>query len=236
VPVARRDIATVPAPLPAVRTVRDVDAAIDEAEARLQALEQRERVRAAAAEAYRRAQAGLQAAQAGLWSRLRAWAGLSAPAPVREAQSAVQAAAEGAKREGLVINFGTLMAPTGEAAAERVELKRQLVALRDERGGLVAADAATARRAAAAVDQVCYLVNRANDAVPAELRADWPALRALDAAGGLAGLREQLVRDPGLAIALAHDLGRREHEIEAFERSGSLPADDDDQAGPAPGM
>ena len=43
-------------------------------------------------------------------------------------------------------------------------------------------------------------------------------------------VREQLVRDPGLAIALAHDLGKREHEIEAFERQRG------DEAGPAPGM
>jgi hypothetical protein len=78
-------------------------------------------------------------------------------------------------------------------------------------------DMSTESRRAAA-ELVCYLVTRADDAVPAELRADWPALCALDAAGGVARLREQLVRDPGLATALMYELGQREREIEAFER------------------
>lgn len=214
-PVARRDLATVPAPLPAARTVRDVDEAIADAEARLQALEQRERVRAAAAEAYRRAQAALRAAQAGLWSRVRAFVGLGASPAEQSARDALKAAEQALKSQGGAAVFGKAVVAVD--AGERIALKKQLVALCDERGGLVAADAETARRALAAVDQVIDLVRRAERVVPAEQRPDWPALRALDAAGSVQQLRERLVVDPGLAIALAHDLGQRVSEIEALE-------------------
>lgn len=218
-----------PAVAPAERRGRvELDVLIADAAARLAALEEREHRRRQAAEAYRLSQAALREAQSGLWARLRSFVGLG-PAPAeKSAQAAVRAAEQAAKAAGAAITFGTVVLPP--AGAERSQIQTALAALRQERTALVAEDAAAARRAADAVDQVCYLVNRADDAVPAELRADWPALRALDAAGGLARLREQLVRDPGLAIALAHDLGKREHEIEAFERQRG------DEAGPAPGM
>lgn len=218
-----------PAVAPAERRGRvELDVLIADAAARLAALEEREHRRRQAAEAYRLSQAALREAQSGLWARLRSFVGLG-PAPAeKSAQAAVRAAEQAAKAAGASITFNKVVLPP--AGAERSEIETALAALRQERAVLVAEDAAAARRAADAVDQVCYLVNRADDVVPAELRSDWPALRALDAAGGLARLREQLVRDPGLAIALAHDLGKREHEIEAFERQRG------DEAGPAPGM
>jgi hypothetical protein len=180
----------VPVPVPVRPAVRasDLDAAIADAEARLAALEERERVRAAAAEAYRRAQSALQAAQAGLWARLRTWVGAGAGAAEIAAREALKAAEQGAKSAGVGIVFGKAVVPVD---AERIELQKQLVALRDERGGLVVADA--------------------------EQRAEWPALRALDAAGSVQQLRDRLAVDPGLAIALAHDLGQRLPDIEALE-------------------
>ena len=221
-PVARRDLATVPAPLPAARTVRDVDEAIADAEARLQALEQRERVRAAAAEAYRRAQAALHAAQAGLWSRVRAFVGLGAGASEIEARAALKKAEQGIKSQGAAVVFGKVVLPAD--AGERVELKRQLVALRDERGGLVAADAATAAQTAAVVDQVVGLIKRVDLVVPAAQRAKWPALVVLDAAGGIEQLRERLTRDSPMLAALAYDLGCRRPTLEALEQAQRLPA------------
>ena len=210
-PVARRDLA----PLPAVRTVRDVDDAIADAEARLAALEQRERVRAAAAEAYQLAQSALQAAQSGLWARLRAWVGLGASPAEHTARAELTAAEQGVKSAGAGVMFGKVIMPAD--AGERSKLKQQIVALRDERRDLIAADATTARRAVAAVDKVIELVKRADRVVPGAERAEWPALRALDAAGGIEQLRERLQSDPGFAIALAHDLGQRLPALEALE-------------------
>jgi hypothetical protein len=206
---------SLPVPVkPAVR-VSDLDAAIADAEARLAEIEERERACGQAAEAYRRAQAALQAAQAGLWARIRTWVGAGAGAAEIEALAALKKAEQSAKSAGVGIVFGKAVVPA--TAGERIELKKQLVALHDERGGLIAADAATARRASAAVDQVVDLVNRAYKIVPVSQRSGWPALRGLDAAGGTEQLRERLVGDPGLAIALAHDLGQRLTEIELLE-------------------
>lgn len=230
-------LALVPAPVLPVARLADLDAAIAAAEARLAALEERERTRRQAADAYRRAQESLRTAQAGLLARLRAWMGLSAPAPVQDAQGALRAAAAAAQRQGLAITFGQVVVPA--AGDDLAEVRGQLVALRDQRGGLVAA-AAAEQRTRAVIDLVVDLVARADQVVPDQMRVDWPALRLLDLTGGLAQLREHLMADTATALMLSHDLGRRVAQIEALEAERrALPHDQDDSEPtdwPAPGM
>lgn len=248
-------LALVPAPVLPVARLADLDAAISDAEARLAALEERERTRRQAADAYRRAQESLRTAQAGLLARLRAWMGLSAPAPVQDAQGALREAAAAVQRQGLSITFGQVVVVP--AADDLAALRGQLVALRDERGGLVVAEAEKRRQEIAAVAEVVALVVRLDAAVPPgdPGRLAWRTLVAVDmhqlidvrAADPYARLAVVLTQQPQIRQQIVAEIASRLPELEALEAARLVLPPSDDQDGdqddddrptdwPAPGM
>lgn len=234
-----------PAPQPVLRTRAELEALLAEAERLAAQVEQRraaqERARRAWEAAEREARAARQA-QAEIrsrwWARAAAVVGLG-PLPeaqrrLAEASRALGPARQDAEQTQILLGLAQRRLDAIDLGA----LQRDLDQVRED----------DARRAAI-VDQVIDLVRRADAVVPADQRSGWPALVLLDRlTGSIEALRTRLLRPDGLDAALAHDLGRRRHELEALEgrleqleQHLELPPPDDDQDGddqgwPAPGM
>lgn len=232
-----------PAPPPVLRTRGELEAMLVEAEKMLAEVEKRRARQVQARRAWEAAEREVRAARQAeaeirgrWWVRAAAVVGLG-PLPEAErrraaAEQALAPARRDAEQTGILLG----LAQRRLDAVDVLGLQRELDVYLE-------ADA----RQAAAVDQVIDLVARADVAVPADQRGGWPALRALDQAGGIDALRRRLERDPGLAIALAHDLGRRLPELEDFEaqieqiedqieQDGQDGGGDDQDQWPAPGM
>lgn len=226
-----------PAPAPAVpeiyrparQEIERIEADLVAAESRLVALEDRERRRQRAAAAYRVAQDALRAAQAGLWARFAAWAGLPTPASVRAAQEALRAAGEALRAAPVEGLRGGVGRPLPEVA----DLRRKIQALRAQRAELKAQEEAIAAADALAVGEVVCLVQRLDAAFPDgdPRRRSWRTLRLVDDYDLAGRLAEAFMDSPDMRREVIEEVTRRWAELEAAEEA-SRPADD----WQAPGM
>lgn len=252
-PEPKPPIIYTPPPTTPVVLIDELERDLVEAERLLAAAEaaarQREQERQRALQRERSAKQAAEAAQAGLWARMRAALGFSPPSAVLVAQQTAQAASEAAvallqaqrQAVGLApvkagfmskLDASTMVselvaserASTGALAVQVGELRGQLVGLRAE-------DAEKRRQELAAVAEVVALVVRLDAAVPPRDpgRKAWRTLLAVDkhhlidsaAADPYARLAVVLTQQPQVRQQIVAEIASRLPELEAIEaRSG----------------
>lgn len=217
-------------PAQPLRTRGELEALLAEAERMLAELEKRreqQRRAKAAWEAAGRELAiarGAQAeARASWWGRAAALVGLGPLAAAERRLAAAEAAIGPARQEAEQTTMAVGLAQRRLDQVDVFGLQRELDQVRE-----------IEQRDQALVEWVLALVVRAHAVVPYEERGQWRALRALDLAGGLDGLRARLARDGVLLGGLARDLEDKLPELERLEldlerRRMLPPLEDEDQ-------
>ena len=243
-------------PAPAQVSLDELEARLAEAERLLAAAEvqrrQREQERQRALQREQAAQRALEAAQGGLWARLRAVVGFAPPRAVQEAQQTAQAASAAAvallqgqrqavglapTKAGFLARQDAASMASEVAVAESVgrgQLVTQIDQLRGQIADLRSEDAEKRRQEVAAVAEVVALVVRLDAAVAIgdPGRHTWRTLSAVDkyhlidrsgsAPDPYVRLAALLTQQPYVRQSIVAEIASRLLELETIEQSRVL--------------